>query len=119
MYATPKAGRDNFSRNNSLFSVGLFDRGSAYLILNRMLLPMAKAIVTMINMVTAANFPVVRINRGAETKKPLPIMDASGVTVARHMIDRRIFRLKSTTKENNVIPITIRLFSMKIKKPIL
>tara|TARA_B100001750_G_C15299080_1_gene491307 strand:+ start:637 stop:831 length:195 start_codon:yes stop_codon:yes gene_type:complete len=64
---------------------------------------------------------VVKINKGADTKKPLPIIDAKGVTVACQIFEVRKDLLKSNrltaTDEKMTKILFILIFYSTIKLP--
>lgn len=81
--------------------------------LNRRLLPIKYAIITMTSIVKYAYLPVVKISNGAETRKPLPIIEARGVTVARQKIDVLMHFVKSTKRAKKVETMTAMLLTIK------
>ncbi len=59
--------------------------------------PIAYAASTIPNIATGAHSATVLASSGASTKKPLPMIDAKGVTVARHADDVRVAGRVTTT----------------------
>ena len=76
--------------------------------------------ITIPPIASGASFPVAKINNGADTKKPLPIIDAKGVTVACQLFEVRNDLLKSnalTVKVEKMIKILFMRFYSTIKLP--
>ncbi|CAI4159811.1 hypothetical protein ALT1545_280037 [Alteromonas macleodii] len=67
----------------------LASSGSAWRILKRITDPSAYARMDNNTIPSSAHFPITECSSGAMIKKPLPIMEANGVTVARHWKDCR------------------------------
>lgn len=68
---------------------------------------------------TTAYLPTDRISSGVETKKPLPMIEASGVTVACHLAELRIFgvsRIKNTSRMMAKMMMVIVEFSIHFKQ---
>ncbi len=66
---------------------------------------MAYAASAMANIATGAHSATVLASSGASTRKPLPMIEASGVTVARHASDERNAG-RATTTTHATIPTT-------------
>ena len=54
-------------------------------------------------MPSSAHLPITECNSGAMIKKPLPIIEASGVTVARHWTDCRRRGRNNTIATNSEV----------------